>query len=68
MRCVAAGGVLQTHSPQHSLCRRSSFGSLSLSLIAQGGVAAAAAAKNDSKMLTTGPNFLGGRLRYDDYD
>jgi hypothetical protein len=39
-----------------------------LSLIAQDGVAAAAAAKNDSKMLTTGPNFLGGRLRYDDYD
>jgi hypothetical protein len=32
--------------------------------IAQGGAAAAAAAENDSKMLTTGPNFLGGRLCY----
>jgi hypothetical protein len=38
--------------------------------IAQGGAAAAAVAENDSKMLTTGPNFLGGRLcyGYDDYD
>jgi len=55
----------QKNSPQHSF-----VSTTLLFRIAQGGAAAAAVAENDSKMLTTGPNFLGGRLcyGYDDYD